>query len=163
MSPIPLVLRAANLLSLNRLRAPRDLLDRVCPVRDEALLPHNSRQRKRECWPADKAAADSHNARDARRETDSSVSMGERGGGLLLRKTSSPNSETRREDRRLHAGTNADNQLPVGRIARTNVLAVALRNSRNALAVGAAFFVGQKIAWERVNVVRPLISPCRPK
>src|SRR5439155_202645 len=83
------------------------------------------------CWPADKAAADAHNARDARRETDLSVSMGERGGGRLLQKTSSPNSETRRVNQRSRAGTNDGNRSRVGRSARTNVLAVARRNSRN--------------------------------
>src|SRR6266513_2235200 len=63
MPPIRLAPRAANLLSLNRLRVPRDLLDRVCPVRDGALLLRNSRQRKTEYWRAGRAAADSNSVR----------------------------------------------------------------------------------------------------
>src|SRR6266513_2536150 len=94
MSPIALAPRAASLLSLNRLPIPRDLLDRVCPVPDEALLPRNSRQRKRECWREDKVAGGAHNAPDVRRGIHWSVSTDEREGGRSSRKTWSPNSGT---------------------------------------------------------------------
>src|SRR6266516_2148957 len=82
---------------LQSLRAPQARSD---SERKELLLPSNSQQRKRECWPADIVAADARNGRDGRREIDSSVSTDERGGERSLRKTSSPNSGTRPKGRR---------------------------------------------------------------
>ena len=66
-----------------------------------------------------------------------------------MRKTSSSNSETRREDQRLHAGTTGGNQLPVGRIACPNVRVIALRNlamcERRVLRIAST----QKKPWTR--------------